>query len=996
MPPCNCHPPFPRPEPFSPLPRPGKVPDWGKWIRDRLAEKGALLVFPTRASFPEEGAWPNLYLDRETGAVYRWENRTGYVVLVDPREGDDVLVYDSVAAFPDEGEQGKLYIAANTGSLYRWGGEGYVALLPGKADKAVPQTAGNFAALAADGNLADSGKKPADFATAAQGAKADTAVQSIAVGASTVEPGEGGVLALPVSSSATSSSETTIATSKAVKTVDDKVVGIEGKIPSQASASNQLADKAFVNSSIATETATFRGTFNLVTDLQLPLDATHVQVAQAIREALVAAGVDPDDNDYAFVQIPQDLEHTDAMKQVDRYKCTVVGSSQTWAYEWSLNNSSFTAAQWAAINSGITSGAVAKLGALPTAAELAQALAGKMPSTATGADIAVSGTDATKINAALAGKASKSDVDPLLFAQYYPDGSVKSASEFTSGIKYDSPDTTNRTITVKPFCNTGDSDNDNSNLSGRVVIPPFVDAQGNPYISDDGTRYKVVGVSPGAPEGSNQNLTAIVAPNTVTNIGYYAFGGCSALTSVSLPAATSIGYYAFYGCTSLTSIDFGDTPRSDVPLLGEDAFDYVPTACKIIVPYTQYDEWKAASGWSSLPQEFVRHPEKADKPATFTTGNLAKFDSNGNPTDSGKKAGDFATAAQGTKADTAIQGVKVNGTALTPDANKAVNVQVPSAGSALPLIAGVSDAGSSANFSREDHVHPAETEVLPPGYALPASAFPVSIYGQSASDPADIELFDATAGSGYVSWLNPFYGEVIAMKMSWQGQSDRALAAFNKSSGAFINGDDALSFNGNSGVEGVSPVLTARDSTVIVRGIEVASRVANATTGNLAALDADGNPVDAQIPAANVAVKGNIPYDLGTPIVINTASSETVEGETVNYGAATLADRTANIVQVTAATALDELRITFPAATSGKVRDFGLRVEIGTGSAALTAPALVPIAPTGETIKIENADRTIPALADGTATTKGVTLLYFSENAPGVFVVKGEQVEEVA
>lgn len=159
-----------------------------------------------------------------------------------------------------------------------------------------------------------------------------------------------------------------------------------------------------------------------------------------------------------------------------------------------------------------------------------------------------------------------------------------------------------------------------------------------------------------------------------------------------------------------------------------------------------------------------------------------------------------------------------------------------------------------------------------------------------------------------------------------------------------------------------------------------------ATTDTLALLsDLDGK--------ADISA---IPYALGTPTVISTASSETVEGETVYYGAATLANRTANIVQVTAATALDELRITFPAATSGKVRDFGLRVEIGTGSAALAAPALVPIAPTGETIKIENADGTIPELADGTATAKGVTLLYFSENAPGVFVVKGEQVEEVA
>ena len=138
-------------------------------------------------------------------------------------------------------------------------------------------------------------------------------------------------------------------------------------------------------------------------------------------------------------------------------------------------------------------------------------------------------------------------------------------------------------------------------------------------------------------------------------------------------------------------------------------------------------------------------------------------------------------------------------------------------------------------------------------------------------------------------------------------------------------------------------------------------------------------------------------YDLAAETVINTASQETVEGETVNYGEATLADRTGNRVSITAT--IDELRVTFPTfppAVSGKLRDFGLRVEVGTGSAALTAPALVPVAPTGETIKLENNAKQIPALADGAAEAKGVTLLYFSESAPGVFFAKGEQVGEVA
>ena len=50
--------------------------------------------------------------------------------------------------------------------------------LSGKADKVVPETPGNFAGLDENGNLIDSGKKAADFATATQGGKADTAVQT--------------------------------------------------------------------------------------------------------------------------------------------------------------------------------------------------------------------------------------------------------------------------------------------------------------------------------------------------------------------------------------------------------------------------------------------------------------------------------------------------------------------------------------------------------------------------------------------------------------------------------------------------------------------------------------------------------------------------------------------------------------------------------------------------------------------------------------------------
>ena len=100
---------------------------------------------------------------------------------------------------------------------------------------------------------------------------------------------------------------------------------IQALIPATASADNQLADKDFVNSSIATATAEFKGSFTSLDELK----ATSGNL-----------------NDYAFYL------HTDSVGNsiVDRYKWTTAG----WLYEYTLNNSSFTAEQWAALNSAIT------------------------------------------------------------------------------------------------------------------------------------------------------------------------------------------------------------------------------------------------------------------------------------------------------------------------------------------------------------------------------------------------------------------------------------------------------------------------------------------------------------------------------------------------------------------------------------------------------------------------------------------------------------------
>ena len=57
---------------------------------------------------------------------------------------------------------------------------------------------------------------------------------------------------------------------------------------------------------------------------------------------------------------------------------------------------------------------------------------------------------------------------------------------------------------------------------------------------------------------------------SVTNIGNEAFGGCTSLTSITIPdSVTSIGYGAFRNCTSLTAVTF----LEDAPKIEDDAFE---------------------------------------------------------------------------------------------------------------------------------------------------------------------------------------------------------------------------------------------------------------------------------------------------------------------------------------------------------------------------------------------------------------------------------------
>ena len=125
---------------------------------------------------------------------------------------------------------------------------------------------------------------------------------------------------------------------------------IEGEIQSGTSSSNKLVNKEYVDQSIATADATFRGTFASIDDLY-------------------AYTGPKDKNDYVFVA---DVDSAGNAKY-RRYKY----NGSQWVFEYDINNTAFTSGQWATINSGMVAADKTKLDALPNNADLQSALNNK-------------------------------------------------------------------------------------------------------------------------------------------------------------------------------------------------------------------------------------------------------------------------------------------------------------------------------------------------------------------------------------------------------------------------------------------------------------------------------------------------------------------------------------------------------------------------------------------------------------------------------------------
>ena len=129
-----------------------------------------------------------------------------------------------------------------------------------------------------------------------------------------------------------------------------------------------------------------------------------------------------------------------------------------------------------------------------------------------------------------------------------------------------------------------------------VIIPSSVTNIGK-FAFMDCTGELVVNCNIPEYAFTSSKFTKVTIGDTVTRIGQYAFEHCSKLENVTIHEnVSSIGQYAFNGCSALTSFYCKSlTP----PTLGYNVFGSNPSDRKFYVPTTSVEAYKHATNWSN-------------------------------------------------------------------------------------------------------------------------------------------------------------------------------------------------------------------------------------------------------------------------------------------------------------------------------------------------------------------------------------------------------------
>lgn len=270
---------------------------------------------------------------------------------------------------------------------------------------------------------------------------------------------------------------------------------------------------------------------------------------------------------------------------------------------------------------------------------------------------------------------------------------------------------------------------------------------------------------------------------------------------------------------------------------------------------------------------------KADKVVGATSGNFASLDANGNLADSGSKSADFATAAQGSLADSSVQSVSVNGgSAITPTNG---NVDIPAATASTDGVMTASDKDKLDGVS--DGATKVEASATNGNIVIDGTE--TTVYTHPTPDPAypqyDTGLYKlAMNGTGHVivdgnSSRRPvpvIKEDITALGIPAQDTTYEFADNYDETNnkGATVatvtNAINDLDAEVTS-VDGTNVQVKVTQANGVITGVSVdtdntlnatdiagkADMVSGATSGNFAGLDANGNLTDSGSKAADFA-----------------------------------------------------------------------------------------------------------------------------------------------
>lgn len=337
-------------------------------------------------------------------------------------------------------------------------------------------------------------------------------------------------------------------------------------VPQTPVADTDAASKAFVNSSIATGTGTFMGNVDATSDLGLTIvedptthaiiSPTNAQISTAL--SAYAWSTTPASNDYCFVSM-----NKSSTTDVDEYRRFKFDGTD-WLYEYTLNNSSFTQAQWDSINSTITAAKVAAYDAYATSKQ----------------DALVSGTNIKTINStSLLGSGDIVLQTPLTAGTDYQTpltAGVDYQTPLVAGVDYQTPLTAGTDYQVPLVSGTNIKTINSTSLlgSGDIQLQTPLTA---------GTDYQiplVAGTDYQTPLTPGNNITIVNGVISATSSGIAEWGHITGTlgdqtdlqtaldAKVSGPVSSTDGNVALFdGATGKLIKDSGKTLGASIPVI---------------------------------------------------------------------------------------------------------------------------------------------------------------------------------------------------------------------------------------------------------------------------------------------------------------------------------------------------------------------------------------------------------------------------------------------